>query len=348
MMSTMTSAQADAFCRDILNQLGVDQPEAQACSDALVESSLRGVDSHGILSLPIYAERIRSGQMRPGADLRIVREGGATLFCDGGHGLGPVQALEAAALVTDRALQAGVGVASLANCNYVGALAPYVERVAQTGMLGICAANSTPRVAPHGGRQGVHGTNPLSYAVPSADGQVLVFDAATGHSAARVAAARDEGLSVGDGVLVDAQGRPSNDPEALDGGALLPVGGALGYGLGLLVDLLCGGLSGGPCGRDVPPVEDLSGPYGCSFFIMAIDGDFFGGREVLAERCAFLLHSVRQVAPALGTDQVRAPGERALQERRVRLQRGIPLPAGRWQAVLQRLRNCELVVEDWC
>ncbi len=348
MTSTITRARADAFCRDILHQLGVGEREAQVCSDVLVESSLRGVDSHGILSLPIYAERIRSGQMCPGVDLQIVRDRGATLFCDGGHGLGPVQALEAAALVVDKAAQAGVGVASISNCNYVGALAPYVERIGQSGMLGMCAANSTPRVAPHGGREGVHGTNPLSYAVPSADGQMLVFDAATGHSAARVTAARDEGLCVGDGVLVDAQGRPSNDPEALEGGALLPVGGALGYGLGLLVDLLCGGLSGGPCGRDVPPVEELSGPYGSSFFIMAIDGDFFGGREVLAERCAFLMHSVRQIAPALGTDRVRAPGERALQERQARIQRGIPLSAERWNAVLQRLRRCELAVEDWC
>ena len=178
-------------------------------------------------------------------------------------------------------------------------------------LLGICAANSTPRVAPHGGRQGVHGTNPLAYAVPSKGVESLVFDAATGHSAARVVAAREQGVPLEDGVLIDGSGLPSNDPEALDDGALLPVGEALGYGLGLLVDLLCGGLSNGPCGIDVPPVGDLDSPYGCSFFILAINADFFGGQQSLAERCTFLLDSLHRIAPAQGQDRVRAPGERS-------------------------------------
>ena len=86
--------------------------------------------------------------------MRVLRESGATLFCDGEHGLGPVLAMEIAERVVDKAEEGGLAAASLVNGNYVGALAPYVERIADRGMLGICAANSTPRVAPHGGRQG--------------------------------------------------------------------------------------------------------------------------------------------------------------------------------------------------
>ena len=347
MDGSITRDRAQAFCEDMLRQLGVKDSDATACSELLVETSLRGVDSHGILSLPIYAERICSGQIRPGAVLRVVRESGATLWCDGQHGLGPVLAMQVADLVADKAGATGVGIASLINGNYVGALAPYVQRIAARGMLGICAANSTPRVAPHGGRQGVHGTNPLAYAVPSANGEPVVFDAATGHSAARVAAAREEGTALADGILVDREGRPSNDPSALAGGALLPVGGALGYGIGLLVDLLCGGLSGGPCGKDVPAVDSLDGPYGCSLFLLAIDGDFFAGREAMAERSAFLFDSVRQIAPAMGAGAVRAPGDRGIEERLVRIAQGIPLSAPRWQATIGRLRKCGLDVETW-
>lgn len=347
MRERLTSEEAHSFCEDVFQQLGVGSSASGICSRVLVQTSLRGVDSHGVLSLPIYAERIRSGQMKPGGVLRVVRESGATLFCDGEHGLGPVLAMEIAERVVDKAEESGLGAASLVNGNYVGALAPYVERIADRGMLGICVANSTPRVAPHGGRQGLHGTNPLAYAVPSAGVEPLVFDAATGHSAARVVAAREEGVPVEDGILVDKEGLPSNDPQALDGGALLPVGGALGYGLGLLVDLLCGGLGDSPCGIDVPSVSDLESPYGCSFFILAVNGEFFGGRQALAERCSFLLDSVHQIAPAQGRDRVRAPGERSVRERQSRLESGIPLHSMRWQAALQRLRQCDLIVDHW-
>ncbi len=339
--------QAYIFCKDVLMQLGVGAEEALICAEGLVESSLRGVDSHGIASLPIYAERIYSGQMRPGMDLKLKNEGPAVLLCDGQHGLGPVLARRAVDLAMAKAAESGIGAVSLVNGNYVGALAPYVMRIAERGMLGICAANSTPRVAPYGGAEGVHGTNPFAYAVPMQDGEPLVFDAATGHSAARVAAAREEGVGLPSGVLVDAAGRPSTDPQDLHGGALLPVGGVLGYGIGLLVDLLCGGLNGGPCGVDVPRVDRLDTPYGCGFFALAIDAAYFGGRDVLAERCAFLAQSARAVPTADGVDRVRVPGARALEERSARLERGIPFSNKRWQVVLERLRACAVDVGRW-
>jgi len=338
---------AREFCTDVLKQIGVGAQEAAICTEGLVEASLRGVDSHGIASLPIYAERICSGQMRPGMEMEVRSETAAVILCDGRHGLGPVLAREAMGRAMEKAAESGVGAVSLVNGNYVGALAPYALCAAEQGMLGICAANSTPRVAPYGGAEGMHGTNPLAYAVPMRGGDPLVFDAATGHSAARVAAAREEGVLLPEGVLVDSMGRPSTDPQDLDEGALLSVGGALGYGIGLLVDLLCGGINGGPCGSDVPPVSNLEDPYGCGFFALAIDAAHFGGRDTLAERCAFLAQSVRDVHAAEGVTRVRIPGERALEERRVRLEQGIPFTEKRWQVVLERLHACAIEVDRW-
>jgi ureidoglycolate dehydrogenase (NAD+) len=335
------------FCTDTLMQLGVSAQEAAICAEGLVEASLRGVDSHGIASLPIYAERIHSGQMRPGMNIEVKSEAAAVLLCDGRHGLGPVVARQAMGRAIAKAAESGIGAVSLVNGNYVGALAPYALCAAERGMLGICAANSTPRVAPYGGAEGVHGTNPLAYALPMQGGEALVFDAATGHSAARVVAAREEGALLPEGVLVDVAGRPSTNPQDLDEGALLPVGGALGYGIGLLVDLLCGGLNGGPCGSDVPPVSNLDAPYGCGFFALAIDAAYFGGRDVLAERCAFLAQSVHGAHTAEGMNRVRMPGERSLEERRARLKQGIPFTKKRWQAVLQRLSACAVDVDRW-
>jgi len=344
---TLSEAQARAFCLEVLAGAGVPPGEAQVCAESLLDASLRGVDSHGVAMLPTYVERIRSGQIVPGQPLRVVQESAATARCDGQQGLGPVLACAVMDLAVDKARQSGAGAVSLVDGNYVGALAFYAERVARQGMFGLCMANSTPRVAPQGGSQGLHGTNPIAYAVPTQEGEPMVFDAATGHAAARVKQAFEEGRPIPPGIALDREGRPTTDAAAALVGVLLPVGGALGYGLGLLVDLLCGGLAGGPCGRDVPPVTELKQPYGCGFFALALDPAHFGGTERFAERCAFLAASARAIPPAAGVEQVRAPGDRAREEQDRRRREGIPFDQQRWQVVLDKLAGLGLEVGRW-
>lgn len=329
---------AHAFCVDVLDRLGVPADEARICAETLVEASLRGVDSHGISLLGTFAERIRSGQMRPGRRPLVRREGASTALVDGQHGLGPPLARWATDLARDKAGETGLGAVAMRDANYVGALASYVEAPARAGLLALAAANSTPRVAPLGGRQGLHGTNPIAWAAPAAGGEPLVFDAATGHSAARVTQAAEEGRALAPGIGLDAGGRPTTDPAAARTGVLLPVGGVLGYGFGLLVDLLAGGLSGGPCGRQVPPVSELDGPYGCGFFVLVLDPAPFGGG--LAEAARGLAADARATPPAEGVDEVRAPGDRGRRVREQRLAGGIPVSARRWEALAERLRAC--------
>jgi LDH2 family malate/lactate/ureidoglycolate dehydrogenase len=344
---TLSVEQAREFCLEVLARAGVPPGEAQVCAESLLDASLRGVDSHGVAMLPTYVERIRSGQIVPGRALRIRQEGPATALCDGQQGLGPALACAVVDLAMEKARHCGVGAVSLVDGNYVGALAFYVERAARQGMFGLCAANSTPRVAPLGGREGLHGTNPIAYAVPTQEGEPLVFDAATGHAAARVKQAFEEGRPIPPGIALDREGRPTTDASAALAGVLLPVGGALGYGLGLLVDLLCGGLAGGPCGRDVPPVTELVQPYGCGFFALVLDPARFGGAGRFAERCAFLAASARAIPPAAGVDQVRAPGDRAREEQSRRRQQGIPFDRKRWQVALDRLAGLGVEVGRW-
>jgi LDH2 family malate/lactate/ureidoglycolate dehydrogenase len=344
---TLSVGQAEGFCLEMLARAGVPRGEAQLCARSLLDASLRGLDSHGVAMLPTYIERIRSGQIVPGRELLIRQESVATALCDGQQGLGPVLACAAVDLALAKAGQCGVGAVSLTDGNYVGALAFYVERAARQGMFGLCAANSTPRVAPHGGREGLHGTNPIAYAVPTAGGEPMVFDAATGHAAARVKQAFEEGRAIPPDIALDREGRPTTDAAAALAGVLLPVGGPLGYGLGMLVDLLCGGLAGGPCGRDVPPVTELKRPYGCGFFALVLDPARFGGAERFAERCGFLAQSARTIPPAAGVDQVRAPGDRARQEQERRRQAGLPFDRKRWQVVLDKLAGLGMEVKDW-
>lgn len=335
------------FCLAALQQVGVVGAEAACYAESLLHANLRGVDSHGVAMLPDAIMRIRSGQIRPGQALRVVKEGPVSALVDGGHGVGPLLATAAMALARDKARQSGLGAVSLIDGNYAGGLAFYVEPIAREGLLALCMANATPRVAPAGGSEGLHGTNPLAYAAPVAGEEPLVFDAATGHSAAKVIQAQDEGRVLAEGVLLDQAGRPTVDPADLVGGTLLPVGGVLGYGLGLLVDLLAGGLGGGACGRDVPAASEIDGPYGCGFFAVVIDPQHFAGMDVFAERGAFLAGSARGVRPARAGDEVRAPGDRARAERARRSVQGIPFGAKGWELLLDRLAACDIEMGRW-
>ncbi|NKB70607.1 MAG: hypothetical protein GKR89_26355, partial [Candidatus Latescibacteria bacterium] len=310
----LPAERARRFGREMLAQAGVDTEEAHLCAEALVEADLRGVKSHGLALLPTYIERIHSGQIRPGTRWLIRREGPTTALCDGQGGLGPVLAAAAVDLAAAKAQQYGLGSVSLANGNYLGALAYYAQRPTHRGLIALCTANASPRVVPYGGRQGLHGTNPLCYAIPSRKGAPLIFDAATGHAAARVKQAAAAGHPLPADVALDRDGHPTTDPQQALAGFLQPVGGPLGYGLGLLVDLLSGALAGGPCGLQVPQVDQLDGPYGCGFFALVLDPDRFAGRSHLAYSTAALAAQARTTPPRPGGPAVRMPGDRAQQQ----------------------------------
>ena len=336
-----------AFGRAIFSQLGAPEDEATLCADLIVETSLRGVDSHGIAILPVYARRVRSGQIRPGVKPLIVRQNEATALMDGRQGLGQVTSVLAMDLAVSKALNAGVGVVSAFNLNHNGAISLYALRAAERGLIGLCMANSTPRVAPYGGREGVHGTNPIAYALPAGEEPPIVFDCATGHAAAPIARAKEAGLPIPPGVALDREGRPTTDAGTALEGWLLPVGGVIGYGFGLLVDALVGALSGSCCGKDVPPVSDLTSPYGCGFFALALDPSRFAGADRFRERVDFLTRSVRACPPAGEAEEVRLPGHRGSAERERRLQEGIPFEGKGWERLMEGLAACGLDVAPW-
>lgn len=338
---------ARALCRDVFSQLGAPEDEAATCADLIVETSLRGIDSHGIAILPVYARRVRSGQIRPGVKPEIVRQNGVTALLDGRQGLGHVTSVAAMDLAISKGLDAGVGAVSTFNINHNGAISLYALRAAERGLIGLCTTNATPRVVPYGGREGVHGTNPIAYAVPAEEEPPIVFDCATGHAAAPIARAKEAGRPIPPGVALDREGRPTTDAAAALEGWLLPVGGVIGYGFGLLVDVLVGALSGSCCGKDVPPVSDLTSPYGCGFFALALDPSCFAGGEKFRERVDFLIRSVRACPPAEGTEGVRLPGRRGNAEQERRLREGIPFEGKGWRRLMESLTACGLNVAPW-
>lgn len=340
--------EARSFCLDVYRQLNVPEDENIQLADIILDASLRGVDTHGILISPIYAQRIRSGQMIPGRHLKIDKETSTTALTDACQGLGQTTSVEGMKIALEKARAHSLGAVTIYNQSHNGALSYYVRMAADQNMVALMFGNSTPRVAPYGGRAGLHGTNPVAFGIPGGPHAPMVCDFATAASGAAIRqAVEDQAPSIPGNLALDRDGNPTTDPRAAFDGWLLPKGGTMGYGLALLADVLVGALSGSCCGPDVPPVQDIESPYCCGSFILVIDPEAFIGLEVFLRRVGFLIESAQAIQPADGFDRVRIPGERGEEEKERRRREGIPMRRRSWEQMLQALEACDVDVAQW-
>jgi uncharacterized oxidoreductase len=322
---------------NVLAAVGVPEPEAAVVADHLVEAELAGVSSHGIIRLPQYVQAVRQGRVVPDAPVTVRKETLAAAVLDGHHGFGQVtarRAMDRAVAIADRC---GVGAVTLVNCSHTGRLGSYTEHAARQGKIGLMMVNTGGHgqwVAPFGGTAGRLSTNPLSIAVPTGTDRVLVLDFAT--SAApegKVRALWAAGKPLPEGWAVDAAGRPTADPANLYGpprGALLSFGGHKGFGLGIMIDVLAGGLSGAGCCSD--PDAPLEGKTD-GVFLLAVNIEAFCAPADFQEEVQRLIHHVKSSPPQPGFPEVFVPGEPEAQRRQQRLREGIPIEEGIWRQV---------------
>src|SRR5580765_7994476 len=237
----------------LLRAAGASEEEADAVAVGCVNANFAGHDSHGIIAVPTYIDRIKAGHIVPGAKWTIVQESPATTVIDGHWGFGFHVNAKAMQLTIDKAKKTNVAACTVFRQSHVGRLAAYPLMAMKEGMIGLATADSgrSPKaVAPFGGREERLGTNPISMAIPSDLGAPLYLDMATSAAAAgkiAVAVARNE--PVPPGWVIDSAGKPTTDPRQLrQGGALLPLGGPdggyKGTGLAVMVEILCGLLTG--------------------------------------------------------------------------------------------------------
>ena len=318
---------------------------ADAAVEALVEANLRGIDSHGLQVLPYYLQKWSAGQIVADAELEVVQESPATVLFDGHHGVGHYVSHCVMESAITRARELGIAAGVARNSTHNGALSHYTIQAARAGMIGIAGTACAPHVAPHGGTQGLHGTNPLSYALPRDGTDPFVFDCSTGHSAAKLKAHAEREGVLPAGRLVDAQGCPTTDPSDLKGGWILPVAGHIGYGLGLLVDGLTCALTGSPIGRQLPLAHDTSGPYYGSFFALAISPQAFAGLDAFSGQINELAAQIESHPPQDPEDPVRWPGQRGWEVRKRRLQEGIPLADPMWETLMNDLNAYGVAVD---
>ncbi|HYG45309.1 MAG TPA: Ldh family oxidoreductase [Bordetella sp.] len=323
--------------------MAMDVPDADAAcvADSLVQTSLWGVDSHGIARLPHYLNRLAHGSILARPDVRIVRSGPATAQVHGGQGLGIVVAHRANRLAMDIARESGVAAVGVSDSSHCGAVGLYSRAAADAGLVGLAFTHSDSIAAPFGGHVPFLGTNPVSVAVPRQDGPPVCLDmASTAIAWNRVMNGRREGHALPPDVALDDAGHDAIDPHAVR--ALRPLGGPRygykGYGLALMIELLCGPLNGNPYGPHISPMYqqlDVARRLG-AFFIVIDPGRFAGGPLLGA--------AVAQMAGELAAQpgQPRMPGDPEQAAQAQRVQDGIPMEAGLWQEVLlwsERLRT---------
>jgi LDH2 family malate/lactate/ureidoglycolate dehydrogenase len=316
-----------SFAAAVLAAVGVPDDDAGLVADSLVTADLWGHQSHGVMRLSWYVNRIRAGVMRAVTDPEAVSDTGALLVVDGHDGVGQVLAALAAREAAGRARQHGVGVVAVRNSNHFGTAAYFTRMAARDGCVAILTTNASPAMAPWGGRRRTVGTNPWSIAAPAGAHGVMVLDIAnTAVARGKVHLASQLGEPIPAGWAIDADGAPTTDPAAAIGGMILPMAGHKGYAIALMMDVLSGVLTGSAFGAAV------SGPYqvdrrsGCGHLFVALDVAAFGDPDGFARRMERLVAEVRSVPLAQGFDEVLYPGELEARAARQHLERGLSLP----------------------
>ncbi len=313
-----------AWANACLSKVGVPPDEAKLVADSLVQTSVWGIDSHGILRLTHYLRRLTIGSIKAAAVPVVTRTGPVTAQVHGEDGLGIVHATLAMEVAMEMAKESGVGVVGVGHSSHCGAMGLYTRMAAREGLVGIAMTHSSSVVIPHGGKHKYFGTNPISFAFPRPGGEPFVLDMATSQVAwNKVLNARIEGHALEPGIAVDGDGHPTTDADAARAGIPLggPTYGYKGYGLAFMIDLLCGALNGMTYGRHINSMyEDLDEPRKIGHFVMALDPGRFAGSATLAKTVDAVIADVK-AQPG----EILAPGDPELIAQEERLVTGIPI-----------------------
>jgi LDH2 family malate/lactate/ureidoglycolate dehydrogenase len=320
----------------IFEAIGTPSESAAFVSNALVAANLAGHDSHGVIRILQYIEVVESGALDPKAEPEVIAVDGATLKVDGKWGWGQ-PAMQLATLQTiELAREYGIAIGVVERSFHIGRVAPYAETIASAGMIGLAMANAGPAVAPYGARTRVMGTNPIAWAVPGDDeDHPFALDIATAQIAeGKVRVARNKGVPVPPGTIVNMDGAPSVDPnDFYGGGALMAFGGHKGSGFSILAQMLGRGLAG-------MTQERLQGHRGGNGpIVIAIDPTRFGPLELFREAVTGEAERVRGATPAKGFSEVLMPGDAEVREQARREAEGCLVDDTTWDALVGEARR---------
>lgn len=333
-MPNRTSAELVTFATQLLTAGGASPAEAQRVAESLVGAELRGYSSHGMMRIPFYIRMIADGKIVPQAELKILEESDTRIVADANWGIGQVQAMDLTERLLEKAKSSGLAIGTMIHSGHIGRLGEYCETAAAAGMVSLFMVNShggVVRVAPPGGKAPRLSTNPLAIGAPH-DDSPLVLDFSTSATAeGKVRVQKIAGKPCPEGWLLDSDGKPTTNPEDLYSdppGSILPMGGNQtykGFGLGLMIEIFTGALSGGVTARETPYPNK-----GNCVFAMLLNPEKFGGADHFAAEVNQLVTYIRDCPRVDGVEQITLPGdpERAIFAKRSA--EGTDIDVGNW------------------
>jgi LDH2 family malate/lactate/ureidoglycolate dehydrogenase len=327
----------EAFSLAILAAAGMPEDRAALVAESLVAANLRAVDSHGVQLIPHYLPHLEAGFFNLTSDGRVVSETPTTMVYDGENGVGQWIAGIAAGHASRLACRSGLGLVTVRNSNHIGMAAFWALHMVERGQIGVVFTNATPLVAPWQGRERRLSTNPICMAVPGGERPAWLLDMATTTVAMGkiMRAVHKQEPELPYGWALDNDGRPTTSTaEALDG-FLMPLGGYKGYGLAMMVEILCSVLSGGLIGSEVGDSREGKGPIGYSQCFLAIEVGRFMSLPEFGRRMDHLIGLMKSAAPAEGYDEVMVAGEPEWRAEQTRRREGIPIDDGVWSKLLE-------------
>ena len=320
---TTTISGVQTFLVNILDTFGVPSTQAELISEVVMDSELRGHWDHGVAYfLSVVLGSYRNG-LNPAPEVRVVQDGPAVTLLDGDGGIGVIGSSQAMDRCIEKAGTVGIAAAGVVNSVNFIAGAPYVERAANAGFVAFICSNVPVMSPPTGGLTKTFGTNPLAYAAPAGNHPPMVIDiATTAIAGAKIMVARRSGETLDSGLLMHPDGRDITDPADFDpvSSLLLPMAGAKGYGLMMMVDVLAGVMTGAQFGPDLtfgpggPPSPDNDTTRGGQF-MWVIDPAQFMPREEFLSRMDQQMDQIKAGERMKGVDEIFVPGERGMRHR---------------------------------
>lgn len=314
-----------AFINELFLKVGYNSRQAKILTNSLVETSLRGVDSHGIRLTPHYVNstKIRRINTKPKFKFYKKAPGVGIMDADNGHGI--IAGIEAMKKAMALAKKTGIGAVGVQNSTHFSAAAIYSLIAAKEDMIGLSFTHAESLVAPFGGKQAFLGTNPICFAAPCAGEEPFCLDMATSTvTRNKVLHYKENGWNLETNWAVDRNGRITLDPK--EAAALFPFGGYKGYGLGLMVEIFCSILTGMSFGPFIPPMHPVTTKSRrLGHFFIAIDIKRFQPVKTFKLRMKKMVKMLRKANPADDCSGIKVAGDVEKEFYKERRKSGIPI-----------------------
>lgn len=306
---TVPVAQLREKSTKALLSLGVAPEEAETVVDSLLDAEIRGVASHGMIRLPAYADRIKKGIINVRPNIRLNRTG-SVLTVDGDNGLGQVVTFSALKKCMEIADETGSACALIKNSNHFGTAGFYSRLAAEKGYIALVASNASANMPPFGGIQPMLGTNPFAVSFPAGRYDNFTIDIAMSAVAkGKIRIYASEGREIPIGWAMDAEGNDTTDPEKAIAGGLLPMGGHKGYGLAMVVDMLCGVLGGAKLSYESESMFSAGAVAGTGHFIWLLRIESIMPIEAFTARVEDWFERIKNTPTRPGVPEILIPGE---------------------------------------